>query len=212
MFLALATFALATDPVTAITRAVAERVGVAISDVEVGPPGLPEGTTIDADWVVDLPNVGSICGSAVTLVLRSTTPAGAHAKYTVRPRIIVWQDIPVATVAATPGQPVLSRLARTSCDRLRGETPVGQGAFQAQTTFRVGDPVTTARVRPMPDKLEGAEVNVIAEEGGVRVRATGTLTEDAYVGKTVHVLNSATKAVVVGRLADDGAVHLGVTR
>ncbi len=212
MLLALATFALATDPVTAITRAVAERAGVALGDVEVGAPGLPEGTPVDADWVVDLPNVGSICGSAVTLVIRSTAPSGGHSKYTIRPRVIVWKDIPVATAAAAPGEPVLSKLVRTPCDRLRGETPVGPGAFQAQTTLRIGDPVTTARVRPMPDALEGTEVHVIAEVGGVRVRASGRLTEDAYVGHAVHVLNTATKTVVVGRLADDGAVHLGVTR
>lgn len=196
-------FALAADPHAAVVAAVAQRVGVPASRVELGPLGLPEGVTANA-WTVDLPRVGPVCGSAVTLILR-----GDGNRYTIRPRIEAWLDVEVATADAESGTRVATETARAACTRLRGETPVGAGEWQALARLRAGDPVTSARVRRMPDVLEGAEVIVVAEVGAVAVRAPGRATDDAYVGEPVHVVNNVTNTMVVGTLADDGTVRIG---
>lgn len=195
--------ALAADPHAAVVAAIAARVGVPEHRVELGPLGLPERASAEV-WTVELPRVGSVCGSAVTLILR-----GGGNRYTVRPSIEAWRDIEVAAAAAEAGTRVTTETARVACTRLRGETPVGVGEWQALADLRSGDPVTTARVRRMPDVIEGAEVTVVAEVGAVRVRAPGRAADDAYVGGTVHVLNTVTNSMVVGTLAGDHTVVLG---
>jgi flagella basal body P-ring formation protein FlgA len=104
-------------------------------------------------------------------------------------------------------------MRRVRSDSLRGETPVdATKAWEASTTLALGQPVTTLRVRPVPDRREGDGVTLVVERGPVRISAPGTLLGDAFVGQSVAVTNEVTHAVVHGQFLDDGLVHVGGTR
>lgn len=199
----LASVALASTPADAVRAAVAARAQVPLEDVEVGPLGLlPEVAALDTDWEVRFPgDVAFRGGTAVQLV-------GAGRSFALRPRVVTWREVPVAAAAVRAGDAVVLTTARVASDRLRSETPVVAGAWQARVSMGAGEPVTAERVRPMPDLRNGAEVKVLAGSGSLQVRAPGKLMEDAFVGAPVAVLNLATKVVQRGTYRGDSTVAL----
>lgn len=198
----------AKEAVVAIREAVAGQLGLAPGDVDVGELGLVPGTITDLDWRVELPRY-AVVGESVDLTLSATGEAGP-VRLRVSPTIYSWQEIPVAATDTLPRTPVTLSLRRLRSDTLRGEKPVDPaGSWEATTTLRAGQPVTTTRVRQTPDRREGDEVGVVVKTGGVEIRTTGTLQSDAYVGQPVPVVLSATKFVKSGRWSADGYVILG---
>jgi flagella basal body P-ring formation protein FlgA len=180
-------------PEVAVRDAVARRVGVPVADVEVGSLGLLPSAAVDAAWIVDFAPSSTFTGST-TLTLRN-----GDVRYVVRPRIVIWRDVPVAAEAVAPGQPLTLVTARVSSDRLRGETPVDPVlTWDATVSFAAGDPVTINRARPQPDLREGAAVRIESGAGSLSVSAPGELLSDAQVGQRVAVLNLATRAVQHG--------------
>jgi flagella basal body P-ring formation protein FlgA len=196
----------ASTPEQAIRDAVAARVGVPVTDVEVQPLGLPEGT----GWAAELPAVGVVWG-VVPVTVRGVLPTG-DARYAVRPRIEVFKQLPVATLAVSSGEVVPVTIARVAMDSLRGATPVdATRAWEARVDLPAQTPLTTRSVRLRPDAKAGRTVSIIAGSGPLRVMAPGQLSEDAFVGATVHVVNLATRVVLVGTFTEDGHVDVGGT-
>lgn len=203
MLIALASVALAATPTDAVRAAVAARAQVPVADVEVGPLGLlPAVAALDTDWEVRFPGDAAFRGSTAVQL------TGGGRSYALRPHVITWREVPVAAESVRAGDAVVLTVARVASDRLKSETPVAAGAWQARVALAAGEPVTTARVRPLPDLRNGAEVKVLAGSGGLQVRAPGKLMEDAFVGAPVAVLNLATKAVQRGTYRGDGTVAL----
>ncbi len=180
-------------PEVAVRDAIATRAGVPVADVEVGPLGLAAAAAFDAPWIVDIAP-GSTFTGATTITLRA-----GEARYSVRPRVVIWREVPVAADAVAPGEPLTLTTARVSSDRLRGETPVDPSrAWDASVSFDAGDPVTVNRARPQADLREGTAVRIEAGIGALSVWAPGELLSDARVGQRVAVLNLATRAVQHG--------------
>ena len=194
--------AVAATPTEAIRDAVAVRLGVSPADVAVtGLAPLPG--TQEADWAVELPQTGPLTGS-IPVVLRS-----GSGRYAVRPSIVAWRDLPVASAATEAGQPIVLKTARVSSDRLRGEAAVDpSGHWVARVDLAEGDPVTTARARAEPDARRGAEIRVLSQVGALSIQAPGVLLGDAYTGKPVSVMNLSTHVVLSGTYRSDGTVLL----
>jgi flagella basal body P-ring formation protein FlgA len=166
---------------------------VALADVEVGPLRLPASAAVDGPWQVSLPSNAVFTG-ATTMTL-----SNGEARFVVRPRVVVWKEVPVAASAVAAGSPVEVGSARVASDVLRGEVPVDPSlAWDATVSFAVGQPVTMNRVRPRADVREGAAVRIEAGIGPLSVSAPGELLSDARVGQRVAVLNLATRAVQDG--------------
>jgi flagella basal body P-ring formation protein FlgA len=180
-------------PEAVVREVVAARAGVSVADVEVGPLGLPAAVGVDGPWQVSLPSSASFTG-ATTMTL-----SNGASRYVVRPRVVVWREVPVAAAAASAGGPVELGRARVASDVLRGEVPVDPTvAWDATVSFAVGQPVTMNRVRPRADVREGTAVRIEAGIGTLSVSAPGELLSDARVGQRVAVLNLATRAVQDG--------------
>lgn len=199
----------ANDPSLVLRTAIADRLHVTPADVEV--TGLEAMATVlpaTLDWTVDLPAVGAVWGN-VPVVFRAATAAGPR-REVARPHIAVWLSLPVAASAVMAGQRVTVALARVACDQLRGEDPVDPaGSWQARTDIRAGAPLTSARVRPMPDAVAGATVRIRAGRDGLAVVAPGQLADDAFIGAQVHVVNLVTHAQLTGTYDANGDVRVG---
>jgi flagella basal body P-ring formation protein FlgA len=210
MLAALLASALAATPVQAIREAAARHAGVPEVDVDVGMLGLPDAVAQrDATWDVQFPAAGTFTGATPVLLVAD------GARYQLRPRIVVTRTVPVAAAAARTGERVEIVTARVGSDRIRGEVPVALPtaagapcAWQARVAIAAGEPVTTARVRPYPDLLQGTDVKLEAGGGRLTVQAPGRLLEDAFVGARVGVLNLATRAVQRGVYHGNGTVAL----
>lgn len=203
MLFVLASVALAATPIDAIRVAVAARAKVPLADVEVGSLGLlPAVAALDTDWDVQFPGDALFRGSTAVQL------RGGGRTYALRPHVITWREMPVAAESVRAGDAIQLTTARVASDRLRSETPVAPGDWLARVAIGAGEPVTTARVRVLPDLRAGAEVKVLAGVGGLQVRAPGKLMEDAFVGAPVAVLNLATKVVQRGTYRGDGTVAL----
>ena len=176
----------------AIRDAVAARLDVPSSSVEVSGVGrLPNAPEL-AEWVVTLPRTGSILGDVPVSVRTGTL------RYAVRPHIIVWRDLPVAADEVAAGAPVLVSRARVSSDEERGEAIGAGGSWTARVALPAGTPLTNQNVRPSPDIYRGATVRIIADAGLVSVSAPGEILDDGFLGESVAVLNLATRTVQSG--------------
>lgn len=194
----------AATPELAVREAIAARVGVPVADVEVVGLRLPAGE----DWRAEVPSVGQLWGD-VPVTVRGVLPTG-ETRYGVRAHVTVFQELPVATSAVHVGEVVPVTTARVAMDSLRGATPVDPaGRWEARSDLAALTPLTTRCVRPRPDAKEGANVAIVAGRGPLRVVAPGQLSEDAFVGADVHVINLATRTVLVGRFTEDGQVAVG---
>ena len=207
-------WAAGSDPNLAIQAAVAERLQLPVSDIEVtgvsatGVSATGVSATGAADWQVQLPSVGPLCGSTPVVIWDTTEPS--RTRQVVRPYITAWQTLPVAAAAVGAGEMVTAAQGRVSCVRLRGEQPVDPNKnWQARVDLDAGAPLTTARVRLMPDAVSGTTVRIAAGVNGLLVVAPGVLSEDAFVGASVRVVNLATHVQLVGIYGEDGRVFVG---
>lgn len=194
----------AASPEAAVREAVAARLHVPLDDVEVAPLQLAAA----ADWRAELPTVGPVWGS-VPVVIFGTSASGP-VRYAVRPRITVFQELPVAAGATAAGTAVTVRTARVALDDLRGATPVDPALrWEARVDLAPDTPLTTRCVRPLPDAKEGATVRIVAGSGPLRVMSVGRLGDDAFVGAEVIVESLATRTQLRGVLQADGTVYVG---
>lgn len=153
--------------------------------------------------------VGALTQGFVDLRVRGVERGEECGNFRLRVQVAVWVKRPVAAKAVAAGQTVPLELSRVELGRLRGD-PVDpdMGPYLAIAPIRKGEPVTLHRVRARPDRVAGSTVTVIAGSGGLLIRATGRLLDDARTGATVRVAIPATGGVVEGVLRPDGMVEL----
>ncbi len=125
-----------------------------------------------------------------------------------RSRVRRWITVPVASAAVGPGDAVAFAPARVDASHLSG-APVAadSGPWEARIPLRAGQPVTMQSVRAIPDARSGESVTLIASRGPLTIAASGLLMDDAYVGQSVIVANTATGTVVEGVYLRDGRVE-----
>jgi len=83
-------------------------------------------------------------------------------------------------------------------------------AWKAKSTIHAGEPITSLRADPLPDAFRGQNVEIYVEHGSLRIRASGQLMKDAFIGQPVSVLNLSTQTTVTGIYQGDGRVQVGV--
>jgi flagella basal body P-ring formation protein FlgA len=138
---------------------------------------------------------------------------GPCTSLTLRPRLRVWVETPVAAAVAKPGDTVAWRIDRWPLDQMEG-TPLTTAVLEARpwlarTTLRAGEPLTDTHLRPKPDAMGGDEVWLLAGSSNLVVKATGRLVADASVGAAASVANLSTRTVVSGTLIAPGCVAIG---
>jgi flagella basal body P-ring formation protein FlgA len=193
----------AAGPEDAVRDAVAARLGVAERDVEVvemgSLAGLPEG----AECRAQLPRTGTVEGRVPVVLFCG------EGRWSARPLVEVWRDLPVVATPARAGEPIEVRMARVASGDLRGEPAVeGEGPWRARVDLDAGAPLTSVRVEPMPDALRGEAVTLVAGGGALAIMARGELLGDAFVGAPVSALSTSTRAVVRGTYRGDGIVYV----
>lgn len=191
--------AFAREPADAIRDAIAERVGVPASDVEVTGIGRLESQPQDPDWVVTLPSAGPMSGD-LRVIIRAD-----ESRYALVPHVVIWRQLPVAAAKAGASGRIEMTMGRVSSDRLAGSIPVApDAAWEARVDFAPGDPVTTANARAWPDARRGADVRIVSAAGAGA--AVGELLDDGFIGARVSVMDLATRAVVRGTFSAEGTV------
>ena len=118
-----------------------------------------------------------------------------------RPRLDVQIASLIVSEPVSAGDVVRYTAGTVSVDKLHGQ-PAGEGDWRARRSLRVGEPLTTATVEPLPDALRGVDLDLVATRGPLNIYATGTLLTDANVGDRVKAMNHATKVAVTGILVD----------
>ena len=165
---------------------------------------------VDEDWIAPDDALywrGQPCRERPTLQLTVLRDGALLARRTLRPGLAVYVEVPLAIADTEAGELVRTAPGRALVQDLRGE-PVGEGRWRARGHLDSGEPVTTARVEPMPDVLSGTAVTVVVHRGGLVVRAPGRLLEDAEIGRPVRVVNDATKVALEGVLTAPGVVEI----
>ncbi len=156
------------------------------------PEPLPEGT-----WHF----AGLPCRSGPQIRVRVVHEGVEVLNRVARPLLDVQVDALVVTSPAAVGDAVAYGPGTVAIERLQGQ-PAGEGAWRARRSLKVGDPLTSANVEPLPDALRGSGVDLVASRGPLSVHAAGTLLVDGRVGERVRAQNHATKVSVSGILID----------
>lgn len=209
MWSLLFSWAFAADPSLVLRDAIAARLDVPPSDVEVRSLGIAN-IPADADWKVELPNTGNLWGTISVRLIASHAGTELQ-RYTAYAKVSVWDEVPVAAAPVAPGEPVAIELVRMSLEDLRGASPVDPArAWKAKTTLQAGVPLTTARVEAIPDAAKGSKVRIVVQRGALQIETVGVLTADAWVGRPVTVQSLATQVELTGVYEKNGLVSVGV--
>lgn len=209
MWSLLFSWAFAADPSLVLRDAIAARLDVPPSDVEVRSLGIAN-IPADADWKVELPNTGNLWGTISVRLIASHNGTELQ-RYTAYAKVSVWDEVPVAAAPVAPGEPVAIELVRMSLEELRGASPVDPDrAWKAKTTIQAGVPLTTSRVEAVPDAPKGSKVRIVVQRGALQIESIGLLTEDAWVGQPVTVQSLATQVELTGVYEKNGLVSVGV--
>ena len=195
----------------AVRLHVSDRLGVALSDVEVAHLGLGRALTCPADASIDIETSAteSFAGrSDVRIVARAG--GGVCDRLHLRPRVEIWTQVPVAATPVAAGDRVELAQGRVRRQTVQGvSVGVGGGDWLARAPLAPGDPVTLTNARRAPDEHSGHPVKLTAQRGAVQLEARGRLMSDANIGDTVQVVNTATGVVVRGTLIEPGVVRAG---
>lgn len=69
-------------------------------------------------------------------------------------------------------------------------------------------PITDLILNDQKQVKRGQLVSIVIESPHFIIRATGEIKENAYVGKTVRVINTASKRIITGVLVDENTVRV----
>jgi len=150
---------------------------------------------------------GQPCRAKPTLRLTVLREGQLVASRGVRPGLTVMVPAPVAASRAAAGEPVVAEMGVAEIGDLRGAA-LAPGTWRARRDVEAGDPITTAVAEAMPDALSGSAVTVITRRGILTVSAPGRLLEDGELGRSVRVVNDATKVAMRGVLAAPDVVEV----
>jgi flagella basal body P-ring formation protein FlgA len=154
---------------------------------------LPGGPKASFHWL------GSPCQSRPKLkltVVENGVPVGV---WHFRPALDVWINVPVAAESVSAGEAVTSEEGLVRIQDVQGDL-AGDGVWVARVSLKKGEALTRRVLKIQPDSVKGSRVRIETRQGPLTVSADGRLMEDAFVGKSVRVLNLATKSTQKGRL------------
>jgi flagella basal body P-ring formation protein FlgA len=186
---------------SAIVTHVATALGVEVADVDLswtsmdGELGCPEGAAVHVSARPGEDFVGN-----VEFRLTGMHEGQLCASQRVRARLDHWVQAPLVSAATPVGGRVELGEGRVLASRIDGALVEGEGPWEARANLRAGEPVTTRRVRRLPDARDGARVTLVAGGGGLVLTAPARLMDDAMVGDRVKVANLATGTVMEGTL------------
>lgn len=134
-------------------------------------------------------------------------------RFSVPARVTVWREVPVAERDFRLGETISTKTGRVASADIKGVlVDVSDGDWIAARTIRAGQPVTARYAKRKPAATTGETVSIVAQFGGLKVKAEGRMLTNAYLGEWVRVANLATDTVVQGKLVAPGMVQTGGRR
>lgn len=182
-----------------IQQAAAAALSVPAEDVEVASTGFGGEGCGDRIEVIARPGEGFVG----TIDLRVVARQGevVCGQWRVRPRLAVWQTLPVAVKPAAAGEPIEIRAERVRVDRPLGTpVPTSGRPLVARTSVRSGQVVVAELARALPDVDTGQTVKIEVRAGSLTITSEGYLAQPSSVGETVRVRTAATNTIIEGTL------------
>ena len=194
---------------TIIITEVSERLQIAKEDVKVEYLGL--GNTrrcASTDYVdVSISDQEDFNGPFVASVI-AYEEGSICGKWTLRPKVAIWDMLPVATTNISPGHNVEFEYRRHRRDRLMMAPASNLENTIAKTQISQDSVILWNQIRSKPDKFDGDSVILFYNSGNLRIKTNGTLMSDAFIGDTVKVISEGTNTVLWGVLQDSGIVFI----
>lgn len=193
---------------------VAKVVGIPDADVDVEWVGFDVTHACGADVDIDIEtSTGEQFRGQTYLKVRLTEGGISCGRFSVPARIKLWKHVPVASEAVRPGEPVSIVDGRVAMSTIRGVLiDADSGPWVAARSIRAGQPLTSRYVKRKPAMSTGQSVDIVADFGGLQIKAEGRMLADAHLGDWVRVANLATDTVVQGQLIAPGTVRAGGRR
>jgi flagella basal body P-ring formation protein FlgA len=192
----------------AIRDHIAADTGRAVADIEVQWVGYAASVACAETakvWIETLP--GEQYRGQTNIRVTFTNETGMCGKASFPARILLWDEVPVASSNTSSGEVVEIVTRRVSTLDIRGViVDPADGPWISVGSLRAGDPVTHRRVKRQPVASVGETIQIVAEFGALTVTAEGRMLADAFLGDHVRVANLATDAVVQGVLIAPGRV------
>ncbi len=195
----------------AVSAHVAAEMAMDIADVEVESVGFSASHGCSSDVEIKVQTLpGEQFRGQTQLKIRMIDSGNICGRYSVSSRIILWKDVPVAQVAARPGDPITFKSARVDISKIRGVlVDPAIGEWVAARSLRAGQPVTMRFAKRKPATSNGQAVSIVAQFGSLQIMAKGRMLVDAQIGDWVRVANLATDTVVQGQLIAPTTVRTG---
>lgn len=166
------------------------------------------GTTV----IVDVP---SRTGSSPSLPVSVGIVQGGRVlqRVAVTARIVIERPVLIAVRTLARGTTLRADDVR---EELRADAPAdaldGSADAIGQRLVRgvaAGAPLREAFLEAIPVVTRGQSVTLRASRGSLAIEAAGRALEDGKAGETIRVMNIATRRVLAGQVAPDGAVDMG---
>ena len=135
--------------------------------------------------------------TAEVMVVRSVVVATERIK---RNHIIRWSDVAVKRISGS--KPVENYI-------LDPKEAVGK---RVRRSIKKGSPVTRDRIEEAPVILQGEQVTLLVEKGGLRITSVGRAKEDGFLGRLVAVVNLDSRKTVYGVVENSGMVRVKMFR
>ena len=129
-------------------------------------------------------------------------------------RCELWQDIYMATERLRRGTEVdVNSLMSKRVDILNLDQPpilanVDVSDYLMAMTLAPGKPLQWHHIRPKPDMRKGKVVDIIAQEGVMRITTKGKALEDGLVSEFIAIRNLQSKREVQGQVIDENTVQV----
>ena len=193
----------------AIIEEVSSRLNLPKSNVEVEYMGLGNTRRCSAADVIDvtIPDREDFKGSIITSVT-ALVDDEICGKWSIRPKVAIWDMVPVATENISAGQDITYSYHRHRRDRLMTNPASSLEGTIATTHIDQGAVILENQVKKKPDKFNGDSVVLVYTGENLKIKANGRLMSDAYVGESVKVVSEATNAVIWGKLQQNGMVEI----
>jgi flagella basal body P-ring formation protein FlgA len=212
----------ARPPVSLAGSRVAEAIAARLLDVHGVPPQdvrIPALLDLEAlasepgnTVIVDVP---SRTGSSPSLPVTVAIVQGGRVlqRVAVTARIVIERPVLIAARTLARGATIRVDDVR---EELRADAPAdaldGSAAVIGQRLVRgvaAGAPLREAFLEAIPVVTRGQSVTLRASRGSLAIEAAGRALEDGRTGETIRVMNIATRRVLAGQVASDGAIDMG---
>jgi flagella basal body P-ring formation protein FlgA len=194
---------------TKIVEEISNRLDISKNDITVEYLGL--GNTrrcVNADYVdVTIPDREDFNGPITTSVV-AYKEGSICGKWTIRPKVAIWDMLPVATKNISAGEIVVFEYRKHRRDRLMMNPASELDNMIAKTQISEDSVILWNQVRVKPDNFDGDSVVLFYNSGNLLIKTNGTLMSDAFIGDTVKVISEGTNTVLWGLLREPGVVYI----